>query len=94
MYVSALVVLEKLALDSLHGLIPLQKHDTFNSLMSQIWYCVHTIWALEDVKFYYNRELLEIPPKIIETPERVSSARKLIHREINYEYQILADKTF
>lgn len=25
MYVSALVVLEKLALDSLHGLIPLQK---------------------------------------------------------------------
>lgn len=93
MYVSALVVLEKLALDSLHGLIPLQKHDTFNSLMSQIWYCVHTIWALEDVKSYY-RELLEIWPKITETPERVSSARKLIHREINYEYQILADKTF
>lgn len=62
--------------------------------MSQIWYCVHTIWASEDVKFYYNRELLEIPSKIIETPERVSSARKLIHREINYEYQILADKTF
>lgn len=90
MHVSALVVFKKLALDSLHGLIPLQKQ----MIQLQFTYVSDMILCAYYLSFRGYRELLEIWPKITETSERVSSARKLIHREINYEYQILADKTF